>query len=115
VRPAQELVAGIAVAEGVPSPADMETAACAHEVDVSITVKVTESGAGPEAGTTERVAIAGPLVPTVAVPPPIGLRFILGFVVDVVGMYTPQGFVVGTVEINLVPVHVACPYGLVDV
>mgnify|MGYP001579136592 CR=1 FL=1 len=43
-----------------------------HDADVSVTVKVTLRGAGPEAGATERVAFAAPSVtaPSVAVADP---------------------------------------------
>src|SRR3989338_8393220 len=98
----------------VPSPAESETAACEHAADVSVTVKVTARGAPPEVGTTVREADAGPLVTTVVLPPPIGFRFMLGLVVNVVGMYTPHGSDVGVGDMYRVPVHPAAPYGLVE-
>ena len=58
VRLAQEVVSGIATTGSVPSPAESMMAGCAHEVEVSATVKVTESGAGPDVGVTERKAVA---------------------------------------------------------
>lgn len=68
VRPEQEIVVGIAVTGAVPSPADNMIATCEQAVDVSVTVNVTASGAAPEVGETESVAlVAEPAVPPVTV------------------------------------------------
>ena len=68
VRPEQEIVVGIAVTGAVPSPADNVIATCEQAVEVSVTVKVTARGAGPEVGETESVAlVAEPVVPPVTV------------------------------------------------
>mgnify|MGYP001612016571 CR=1 FL=1 len=54
----QEEDSGIATTESVPSPDESMTAGCGHEAEVSTTVNVTESGAGPEVGTADRKAVA---------------------------------------------------------
>ena len=101
----QVVIAGSATTGFVPSPAESMTAECVHDVVVSVTVKVTASGTAPDIGTTESVAVVGPAV----------FKFVFGLVVVVIGMYTPHGSDVGAGDMYLVPVHVAAPYGLVDV
>lgn len=52
----QEFVAASAVIGAAPSPDDRVIAAFGHPSDTSLTVNVTESGAGPEFGVTVSVA-----------------------------------------------------------
>ena len=108
----QAVVAGSAVTGFVPSPAESETAACTHDVEVSVTVNVTAKGAFPEVGATERDAVTGP---TVVVPPPGGVRSMPGLVGVVVGIKMPHGSDVGIGEMYRVPVHVGDVYPPVDV
>ena len=62
------VVAGSAVTGFVPSPAERVTAERVHVGDVSVTVKVTASGAVPVVGVAVRVAAVVALNPGVVLP-----------------------------------------------